>query len=276
MTAATAGGTAAYDVVALDLDGTTVRSDGAIGERTRAALRRVELAGATVIVVTGRPPRWMPPVLDALGPQGLAICANGAVVIDIATGDVVEERPLSAEVIRALIRELSAEMPQLYFAVERADSDGFAHEPDYRPRWSTADMIVLESRDELSARPATKLLARHEGLDPDALLAAARTVIGSDIATLTHSSRDGLLEISAAGVSKATTLADLCERRGVRPERVIAFGDMPNDVPMLRWAGHAVAVGNAHPDVLQVADEVTASNDDDGVARVLDRLWPPR
>ncbi len=82
-----------------------------------------------------------------------------------------------------------------------------------------------------------------------------------------------MLEISAAGVSKATALARLCEQRDIDRRDVIAFGDMPNDLPMLAWAGHAVAVANAHPDVRAAADEVTASNDESGVALVLERLF---
>jgi Cof subfamily protein (haloacid dehalogenase superfamily) len=264
---------APFRVVALDLDGTTVRSDGRIGERTQAALRRVEAVGVTVMAVTGRPPRWMHGVLDALGPAGLAVCANGAVVVDLADGRVVEERLLEPGVLRRLIAELGAAIPDLRFAVERPSADGFAHEPGYQPRWS-ADAQVLDSRAELFRGPAVKLLARHESLDADDLLAAARAVVAAEAATLTHSSRDGLLEISAAGVSKATTLARLCDRRGIAAAAVIAFGDMPNDIPLLTWAGHSVAVANAHPDVLAVADEVTASNDAEGVADVLDRLWP--
>jgi len=73
-------------------------------------------------------------------------------------------------------------------------------------------------------------------------------------------------------VSKAAALAEVCAELGVGPKEVVAFGDYPNDLPMLEWAGHAVAVANAHPDVLRVADEVTASDADDGVALVLDRL----
>jgi hydroxymethylpyrimidine pyrophosphatase-like HAD family hydrolase len=116
-------------------------------------------------------------------------------------------------------------------------------------------------------------MLRHDALLADALLERAQEVVGH-LAELTHSnSGDGLLEISAAGISKATTLARLCEERGVGREAVLAFGDMPNDLPMLRWAGHSVAVAGAHPDVLAAADEVTAANDDDGVALVLERCW---
>jgi hydroxymethylpyrimidine pyrophosphatase-like HAD family hydrolase len=83
------------------------------------------------------------------------------------------------------------------------------------------------------------------------------------------------VEIAAAGVSKAAALAELCEELGVMPAEVVAFGDYPNDLPMLEWAGHAVAVANAHPEVLAAVTEVTASNDDDGVAVVLDPTAQP-
>jgi hydroxymethylpyrimidine pyrophosphatase-like HAD family hydrolase len=78
-----------------------------------------------------------------------------------------------------------------------------------------------------------------------------------------------MVEISAAGVTKASGLAWLCDREGIDPADVLAFGDMPNDLPMLAWAGHAVAMANAHPAVREVADEVTLSNDEDGVAAYL-------
>jgi Cof subfamily protein (haloacid dehalogenase superfamily) len=262
-----------FDVVALDLDGTTVRSDGTIGARTTAALRRIEELGVTVIAVTGRPPRWMPPVAEAFGGSGLAICANGAVVIDLADLRVIEERLLPAEVVRLLMTELSAAMPELGYAVELAGDRGFLFETGYRPK-STTETSLRVADGELPDEPVRKLLARHGSVSADELLAAASAAVGADVATLTHSSSDGLLEISALGVSKATTLASVCAGRGIEPAAVIAFGDMPNDIPMLAWAGHGVAVANAHPDVLAVADQVCGSNDAEGVAVLLETLWP--
>jgi hydroxymethylpyrimidine pyrophosphatase-like HAD family hydrolase len=93
------------------------------------------------------------------------------------------------------------------------------------------------------------------------------------LAEATHSSYTGLVEISAAGVTKAAGLAWYCERAGVTAEEVVAFGDMPNDVPMLTWAGRGVAVANAHPAVLAIADEVTSANTEDGVAAYLEKLF---
>jgi len=122
--------------------------------------------------------------------------------------------------------------------------------------------------------PLTKLLVRHEDRTSDDLLAAARAAVG-DLAELTHSTPSGgaLLEISASGVSKATTLARFCAGRGIDAADVLAFGDMPNDLPLLAWAGTPYAVANAHPDVLAAVERHTASNDDDGVAHVLERTF---
>ena len=92
------------------------------------------------------------------------------------------------------------------------------------------------------------------------------------IAEATHSSSSGMVEVSAAGVTKAAGLAWVADRLGVPAHEVVAFGDMPNDLPMLAWAGWGVAMGNAHPAVLAAADDVTGSNDDDGVAAYLERL----
>ena len=258
-------------LVATDLDGTVVRSDGTISDRMRTALAAVERAGALLVLVTGRPPRWMPQIVEATGHRGVAICANGALVYDLHTSTVVRHDLLSADAMRAVVEALQRDAPGIAFAVERHDT-GFAHEPSYRPRWDGDDPKAVRPLTELVAHGAVKLLARHDAMDADELLAVAHRSVG-ELGTLTHSSSDGLLEISALGVSKATGLAALAAEHGIEAADVIAFGDMPNDLPMLAWAGHGVAVANGHPEVVAIADEVTASNDDDGVAQVLDRWF---
>ena len=254
-------------LVATDLDGTIVRSDGTISDRTVAALARVESAGSDVVFVTGRPPRWMHSVAAATGHHGLAICGNGAVIYDLHRERVLESWLIETKVLHDVVRRLRAELPELSFAVER--EEGFVREEAYRHR----EPVDVVSAEILASQPVAKLLAQHADLDPDTLLAKAREVVGASV-ELTHSSRSGLLEISAVGVSKASTLAILCEERGIRAEQVVAFGDMPNDLPMLAWAGTAYAVASAHPEVLAAVDGYAAGNDEDGVARVLERLFP--
>ena len=93
------------------------------------------------------------------------------------------------------------------------------------------------------------------------------------LVTTTWSSTGALVEISAPGVTKASTLALLCDELGVEPEEVVAFGDMPNDLPMLAWAGTSFAMAAAHPTVLDLADHVAPGYDEDGVAAVLEKLF---
>jgi Cof subfamily protein (haloacid dehalogenase superfamily) len=260
-------------VVATDLDGTVVRSDGTISARTRAALAAVRQRGALVVVATGRPPRWLAGIADAAGPGAVAICANGALVYDFAASRVVASRPLDLDVVRMLMKELRVTVPGVAFAVERVDGQ-FAHEPDYHPRWEPEEQTYVGDLEAVFDLPIAKLLGRVEGTGSDDLLAMARVTVGEGLAELTHSSIDGLLEVMASGVTKASTLEQLLAARGLTGADVLAFGDMPNDIELLEWAGHGVAVANAHPDVLAVADEVTLSNDDDGVAEVLERFFP--
>ncbi|MFK3982514.1 HAD family hydrolase [Micromonospora sp. NPDC050397] len=260
-------------LVATDLDGTLVREDRAVSARTADALARATAAGTRVVLVTGRPIRWLAGVYEQLHAPVPAICANGAVVYDPVEDVVLRADPLAPELLAEVARRLRAEVPGVRLAVEITDGRQMRHEADWPLRWEVGDPAVrrITSPEELFSVPAVKLLARAGTQDPDVFV---RVVAGAlaGMAEATHSSSSGLVEISAAGVTKAAGLAWLCARDGVRADQVVAFGDMPNDLPMLAWAGHAVAVANAHPAVLEVADVVTLSNEEDGVAAYLEDL----
>ena len=258
-------------LVASDLDGTLVRSDGTLDDRTRRAIEAAEAAGTIVVFCTARPHRGLTELAEATEHRGVVICDNGALLWDLHTESVIESSPLDPAIARELVALLEAELPGGAWAVERAG--GFGHEPGYVTRWPIPENATVAAMQALIAEPAVKLMLRHDRLTADRLLERAREACGH-LAELSHSSAtDALLEISAAGVSKASALARLCERRDIDRHEVIAFGDMPNDLAMLAWAGHSVAVANAHPDVRASADEVTASNDESGVALVLERLF---
>jgi Cof subfamily protein (haloacid dehalogenase superfamily) len=260
-------------LVATDLDGTIVRSDGTISARTAAALERVELAGATLVLVTGRPPRWMSEIVDSVSHRGLAICANGALVYDLHTETIVRTHLIEPDVIAKVVDRLRTMIPDLSFGVEYGTE--FAFEARYE--LVRRDIKALGGRlidgDVLVSRAATKLLAYHHASDPDSLMDRAERAVG-DLVTVTHSSKNALLEMSALGVDKSTGLAELCADLDIPASDVVAFGDMPNDLPMLTWAGRSYAVANAHPAVLAMVRGHTASNDDDGVAQILETLFP--
>ena len=203
-----------------------------------------------------------------LGLDGSAVCSNGAITLDLASGEVVQTQPLATEVAARLVQELRTRLPGILFA---AESEEIALEPGFAAwEWEPPAGTRYADGLELVAEPVAKLIVRHETHALEAIAEAARELAGDDAAVTIPG--PWTVEISAAGVSKAAALAELCTDLGVSQDEVVAFGDYPNDLPMLEWAGHAVAVANAHPDVLRVADEITASNADDGVAVVLERL----
>jgi Cof subfamily protein (haloacid dehalogenase superfamily) len=263
-------------LVATDLDGTLLRHDKTVSPRSAAALDRVTAAGGRVVLVTGRPLRWMGVVYDQLTTPLPTICANGAVVYDPLADEILRADPLAPDLLLRVCDRLRGEIPEALFAVEIDHGRGLLHEAEYRRSWDDDHATVrpVETLADLCAAPAVKLLVRADEQDADAF-AAAITAALDGMAEATHSSYSGLVEISAAGVTKAAGLAWLCDRWGVPAEDVVAFGDMPNDLPMLTWAGRAVAVANAHAAVKSIADDFTASNDEDGVAEYLDRLYPP-
>ncbi|MCB5912074.1 HAD hydrolase family protein [Streptomyces pinistramenti] len=355
-------------LIATDLDGTLLHDDKTVSDRTIAALAAAERAGVEVFFVTGRPARWMGVVSDHVHGHGLAICANGAAVVDLHRDRrIVEVSPLERAVARAVVDALRRAAPGTTFAVER--TGGIHYEPQYPPfhldpaaviapveklladdfapppgpaptRLNGSDLpdgtdpaapdglarpdgtengastgrlrnaatygttpsgLLAATRTgapDSSGTPGTgtthltprtsgtgipttgpdqpilKLLAHHPDLDPDAFLALARATAGG-LASFTRSSPTALLEISGPGVSKAGTLARCCAERGITPEEVVAFGDMPNDIEMLGWAGTSYAMANAHPDVLATTTGRTVSNNEDGVAAVIEQILKP-
>ncbi|NBM17534.1 Cof-type HAD-IIB family hydrolase [Streptomyces sp. GC420] len=263
-------------LIATDLDGTLLRDDKSVSERTVAALTAAEQAGIEVFFVTGRPARWMDVVRDHVHGHGLAICANGAAVVDLhADGRIVQVRDLERTVALDVVETLRITAPGTSFAVEL--TTGIHYEPKYPPFFldagatvAAAEKLLHEEAPGLGA-PVLKVLAHHPELTPDGFLSLAREAAGH-LASFTRSSPTALLEISGLGVSKAGTLAACCTERGIAPEEVVAFGDMPNDLEMLTWAGTSYAMGNAHPDVLAAASGRTLANNEDGVAVVIEQI----
>ena len=258
-------------LIATDLDGTLLRSDHETDSvPTRRALGAARDAGITIVLVSARGPVGVGKVADLIGCEGHAICSNGALVVDLVSREVVRHRPLAADVAAQIVRALRARLPDVCFA---AEIEGvFALEPAFEGAWDWEPPAGTRYADalELVAVPVTKLIARDVTCSVAELAAAAREVAGD--AAVPAVAGEWVVEISAAGVNKAAALQELAADLGVESADVVAFGDYLNDLPMLEWAGRSIAPANAHPEVLARVDEVTLSNDDDGVALAIERL----
>lgn len=257
-------------MVALDVDGTTVRHDGVtISSRVRAAIRRIHRAGHHVVLSTGRSPAATLPVTAALElANGFAVCANGAVTVRLDTPDrytVVSHATFDPREVLAMLRRT---LPSRAVAVELPGGRGY-RVTDSWPDEDIVDEVRVVPWDELCAGGAGRLIVRA---GPDAgRIAGAVAALGLDCLADTIGPA-GSVEITSRGVSKAFALEAVRTALGVRAADTIAVGDHLNDAGMLGWAARGIAMGHAPAAVKAIAGEVVAGCDEDGLADVLEPL----
>lgn len=294
-------------LIASDIDGTilsyTHTESGTVSTRTIEAFQAAQAAGVRVVLVTGRPVRWLRHISETLGPLGTVIASNGAVTYDLAGDQVLHETALEASslfTVKDMIREID---PQASFAAETLAhlhleerfiaGSLFFEKSRQRAVGITEEELRMGPLDETLERDSfsqtsrtfgdgaagghvssrvVKLMCKTETMAPDEFLGRVQHEVG-DLVTVTHSAPGvSLLELSAQGVNKAAGLARYAAAHRIERDRVVAFGDMPNDIEMLRWAGTSWAVGSAHPMARSAADHTAASCDEDGVAQVIEKL----
>ncbi len=295
-------GSAPVKLVATDVDGTILSYGqsltGELSARTVEAFRAARDAGVAVVLVTGRPVRGLRKISSTLGLLGPVIASNGAMTYDLAADSPLSSQPLAvptvfevkdliaeldpsatfaAETLEALHLEESFARGSMWFDDERRRAVGIRDdELRLGPLDDTLERSSLRAADPAAEAPVLKLLAKTHSMQAEAFIAAAQDRIGHMV-TVTHSAPGvSLLEISSKGVNKAQALRSYADSLGIAAEHTIAFGDMPNDVEMLQWAGTSWAVGSAHPMARSAADRVTTSCEEDGVAEVLEQLLDGR
>ncbi|MER6911415.1 HAD hydrolase family protein [Streptomyces sp. NPDC000594] len=260
-----------YGLIATDLDGTLLRSDESVSRRTRTALAAATKAGAAHIVVTGRSVPWTRHILDGLGYRGLAVCGQGAQLYHAGEHRLLTSLTLDRRLAGLALARLEAEVGPLAVAASRDGLDGeVLVSPDYALHDGPLPVVPLADPADLWAAPLNKIYIQHPTLGDDELTEAGRRTIGDLVDVVMAGA--GIVEILPLGLNKATGLSLAARRLGLRAADTIAFGDMPNDIPMFGWAARGVAMANAHPELKAVATEVTASNEDDGIAVVLESL----
>ncbi len=263
-------------LVATDLDGTFLRNDLTVSPRTRRAVAALADRGVPVVPVTARQPIGLRGLAEEAGFESWAVCSNGGLVIDLSTGRRMVEAEVSVEAQTALATALLAAAPGALFVSVRDGGEVFVAQEGYGDLAALRDhkrdpaQMGRHSLEEVLAEPSLKFIVRHPAIGVPELLEKV-VALGLRGFGATHSGAP-FVEIMPEAVSKATGLAKLAAELGVAQDEVLAFGDAPNDVELVGWAGIGVAVANASSQVIDVADHVTASNEEDGVAQVLEAL----
>ena len=261
-------------LIALDLDGTLLTREKTISPRTKAALQKVIADGHHVVIATGRPAHASMPYYEELGLNTPMVNFNGALthhVRDAGWGSY--HFPLELEDALAIIE-----------ACQRFGAENIVAEikDDYYMKSHDAEFIrtICAGRAPLALGEISELLTAK----PTALLIKPNEAIVHDLRNHLHEFHAhmieqrlwgapwNVIEIVRTGVTKATGLEIIADHYGVRQEDVIAFGDEDNDLEMIQYAGHGVAMGNANPLLKDVANHITATNDEDGIALMLEKL----
>ena len=238
-------------------------------------------SGAHFGLATGRPHRWLIPVLEQLPVAPVCVCANGAVVYDPTEDRVLHAHELTPDTMGEILHDVERALAGVYhgYGVERVGSSALDPEdecflitPEYNPdAWDSRFGVV--DKQTLIEVPAAKLLVRCPDMTSAEMYDIIAPLIDDTVAHLTYSMDEGLIEISRPGANKATGAQYLADRYGLTAAETIAFGDMPNDLEMIQWAGTGVAMANAKPELKDAADHVTTTNDEHGVAAVLERWY---
>lgn len=263
-------------VIATDVDGTLVRPDHTISPRTLAALDAALDAGWWVIPISGRHPYSIMSIIEGTRLKHHCVGSNGAVGMDLRTEQVLFEQTLSVEAQHEFVARLAERVPGIVCTSVRDAGRTFVPQVGYAGLMDPGDHAVVNPPqreyplEEVLGMPSLKLVVRHSDVREDALLEVAREL---DVPGVVPSiSGAPFLEVAGAGVTKASGLALMARHLGFEASDVVAFGDNINDVELLQWAGLGVAMGNGVREAFDAADEVTATNTDDGLAVVVERM----
>ncbi|MDD4188999.1 MAG: Cof-type HAD-IIB family hydrolase [Eubacteriales bacterium] len=262
-----------YKLMAVDVDGTLLDSSDRISERTKRAVNCAIDKGLIFTISSGRPIQGVRPIIGELGftKDMPFICYNGAMLVMGLSGEILFEKPLSAENSKKIY-----ELGQSYGTTVMIWTDNrlYANRIDERAVkygiQAHATPEPAQNIDKLLENGATKLLWYDETDIINEYQKKTRDIFGDEINI--HTSKPYFLEFVDSGASKAIAMQKLAEHFGIDRSRMIAVGDGLNDISMISYAGLGVAMGNSDPEVIKKADLVTLSNDDDGVALIIEKF----
>lgn len=260
-------------LIASDLDGTLLGKDFRFRPRTLAALEEAAGAGIDIVFVTGRPHRWLDPLRDQMEHDAFAICSNGAVLYHLGTDEVVSTELTDMKDVAAVHPTLAAEFPEASFTLETMDTVFIQGKYEYGPVLEGAQ-IVEGSFDEVLERAdgVVKYLMQVDGADPETLYLRTLPLVEDYLALTIGINGVPLMEMARKGMHKGQTLAKFASKRGIKANEVIAFGDMPNDLEMLQWAGEGYAMASGSPRLIEAVGRTCPRFDEDGVAQMIERV----
>jgi Cof subfamily protein (haloacid dehalogenase superfamily) len=255
-----------YSIIVLDLDGTFLNSEKQVSERNYNAVLKCYQQGMKIIFATARPPRSVNHFLpEDLRSMGSFIYYNGAYIACPLTG-INHHEPINSKLTAELLDYCLNSYPELDINLEVKDEWMSLREHDYSSITKVKEIPAVKSLDELKNQEATKVLFSGK-IDVESL----RERFSSKV-NIVITDNGELVQITSEKASKENAVTLLCESLGIPLEKAIVFGDDYNDIGLFRICGWPVAMGNAISQLKEISKEITDTNDNDGVAKVLERI----
>jgi hypothetical protein len=268
-------GLSSFKMIALDMDGTLLNRNHQLSNRTIASVKMIAEAGLTVLLATGRMTSAVKNHLEKLGTPGLVVSHNGALVKDVRTGQIYHHDTVPKEVVTKVLQLLEGKETVIHFNFD--DNIYLTASNPYSERYSQELQVSLTYASSLKGfegEPTSILLMDNQEVLKQVLTTVSHHFLGQfDYVMAPWQSNVWRLQFLATNTSKGKGVLQVAKRLGVKPEEIISFGDSYNDMDMLQHTGLGIAMGNAVPELKQVADFVTFSNQEDGVAYVLEALF---
>jgi len=257
-----------YKLITLDIDGTLINSEGIITDETAKAIWRCRDAGVVVTISTGRPIQGVRNFIEELGLDAPIITYNGAMIVDAVTGDILFEQGMMRQDAENVLRlGLERDTTVIAWSDNKLYVNKINGHVDSYKKLSGEEPVVFTDITDIVGRGVTKIIWIDDVDRIEAWKKGIKDMVNNSVTYCT--SQPYFLEFFSSSVSKAAALEFIGRRLGIRREEMIAIGDGYNDLSMIEDAGLGVAMGNAPAGVREKADYVTASNDENGVAKVI-------
>ncbi len=269
-----------FRLIALDIDGTLTNDRKEITPKTREALKAAQERGCRLALVSGRPQKGLEKeskLLEMNRHHGLLISYNGGKITDATTKEVLLEQSIPRDTAVSLLRHL-----RQFDGITRMMDDGThlladrenGYRTEYESQNSAMPLRTVRCLADAAAQMETPPFKIMMAAPPETLrdISDALSAPFEDALSFQFTA-PFYYEATAKGISKATALEKVCQILYISPREVIAFGDAQNDIPMICFAGWGVSMGNGCQELKEKADEITCSNNDDGIAKTLQRIF---
>lgn len=260
-------------LIVSDLDGTFVNTEKQVGPINRRAILLAAELGIPTVFATGRPAEWLHPLDGLHQAEPWAVTNNGALTLRLATREIVRAAELPKQLTIEVAEQIRAELgDKAAFAVEYVERWGA--EPNYGVRGHFVEADYIGTLPELMDKgQGLKMLVRGYGVPTNELAALVAPIVGDRLTmTFSFDTADGLMEITDAGVSKASAVKEIMADLGIDPAAAVGFGDMPNDMTMLKLVGMPFRMEHCHASLVEAGFPSAGDNNDCGVGRTVLRL----